>query len=96
MRRLTDQEGQRLQQIVRRGSTLSHQNDATVKINAHADTTLAPVTALCTTAVSAGREREESRTGWVVVKRSLARTALSHRICTGISRRRLGALIAEL
>lgn len=32
----------------------------------------------------------------MVVKRSLARTALSHRICTGISRRRLGALIAEL
>ncbi|MFD4144215.1 transposase family protein [Streptomyces sp. NPDC058572] len=29
------------------------------------------------------------------VKRSLARTALSHRICTGISRRRLGELIAE-
>lgn len=26
----------------------------------------------------------------------LARTALSHRICTGVSRRRLGALIAEL
>ncbi|MFF3465232.1 hypothetical protein ACWCQN_41425 [Streptomyces sp. NPDC001984] len=43
MRRLTDQEGQRLQQIVRRGSTLSHQNDTTVKIDAHADTTLAPV-----------------------------------------------------
>ncbi|MER6075964.1 transposase family protein [Streptomyces sp. NPDC001817] len=30
------------------------------------------------------------------VKRSLARTALSHRICTGISRGRLGELIAEL
>ncbi|MFE9967199.1 transposase family protein [Streptomyces sp. NPDC005525] len=30
------------------------------------------------------------------MKRSLARTALSHRICTGISRRRLGVLIAEL
>ena len=32
----------------------------------------------------------------MVVKRSLARTALSHRICTGISRRRFGAFIAEL
>ncbi|MGW8877642.1 transposase family protein [Streptomyces mirabilis] len=32
----------------------------------------------------------------MVVKRSLTRTALSHRICTGISRRRLGSLIAEL
>ncbi|MFF3129406.1 transposase family protein [Streptomyces sp. NPDC057908] len=30
------------------------------------------------------------------VKRSLGRTTLSHPICTGISRRRLGALIAEL
>ncbi|WP_340380126.1 transposase family protein [Streptomyces sp. SS7] len=32
----------------------------------------------------------------MVVKRSLARTALSHRICTGISRDQLGVLIAEL
>lgn len=27
---------------------------------------------------------------------ALARTALSHRICTGVSRERLGALVAEL
>ena len=32
----------------------------------------------------------------VVVTQYLARTALSHRICTGLSRRRLGALIGEL
>lgn len=32
----------------------------------------------------------------VVVTQYLARTALSHRICTGLSRRRLGALISEL
>lgn len=31
-----------------------------------------------------------------IVTSSLARTALSHRICTGIRRRQLGALIAEL
>lgn len=42
------------------------------------------------------REREESRTDWMVVKRSFARTALSHRICTGIPQRRLGFLRAEL
>lgn len=42
------------------------------------------------------REPEESRTGWMVVKRSFARTALSHRICTGISQPRLGFLSAEL
>jgi hypothetical protein len=31
-----------------------------------------------------------------VVKRSLARTALWHRICTGISRNQLGKVVAEL
>lgn len=42
------------------------------------------------------REGKESRTDWMVVKRSFARTALAHRICTGISQRRLDFLSAEL
>jgi len=32
----------------------------------------------------------------MIVTSRLARTALSHRICTGIGRRRLGTLVAEL
>ncbi len=34
--------------------------------------------------------------GWMVVKQSFARTAVSHRICTGISQCRLGFPSAEL
>ena len=42
-----------------------------------------------------GNVKRAVRVG-MVVKRSLDRTALSHRICTGISRQQLGWFIAEL